>query len=673
MSGKDGDWMKKILIVDDNDHLALYMEKKLRDAGHEVVTVFNGMSAIKALADYAPDIIFCDYFLPNLNGDKLCQIIRRMEHLKDTYLVIMSAAASELSLDPSTIGADALIAKGSFQDTEKHFFAALEEAQTRSPGTQGLGIMGMDTVFPRRMTRELLEKNYHLQTILDSISEGIVEVYCGRIVYANPTALKIMGNPQDHLLAVLLPSLFEGQARAQVESLLASGPDGIDTIDRIIPKQSEDRILSLKRLPFQGDSDTIILLITDITERVHADQSLHDYKNHLESLVQERTSDLKRAHEMLQQIQKLEAIGTLAGGIAHDFNNILGVMIGYMELAQLKDKTDKQQHYINQALEASNRAKEIINQILIFSRHQEQERKPVLIVPIIQEEVKLLKSLLPSTIRITQKITDASAMILADVTQIQQVLMNLCTNAFHAMRESGGTLEISLDHYKVGTDIIPPPLNLSAGDYVKLSVRDSGHGIDATIINRIFDPFFTTKGPGEGTGLGLSVVYGIVRDHEGAVDVSSDPGKGTTVSVYLPLINVGLQAQVQAPVQITGGRERILLVDDEAAIVEVAVSMLASLGYQVTARRSSVDTLELFRVRPHDFDLVITDMTMPNIRGDELAREMLKIRPDMPIILCTGFSEMITEEKARNIGIRRFIMKPMYLKDLAKVIREVLE
>ena len=665
--------MKKMLIVDDNNHLAVYIGKKLQDAGHEVVTVFNGISAIKALADYTPDIIFCDYFLPNLNGDKLCQIIRRMEHLKDTFLVIMSAAASELNLDPSSIGADALIAKGSFLETERLFFAAIEEAQNHRAGKERKGIMGIDKVSPRRITQELLDKNRHLQTILDSISEGIVEVYCGQIVYANPTALKIFGKPQDQLLAVPLPDLFEGQVRSEVELLISTEPDHINTIDRIVPKQREDRILSLKRLPFQGDSDTIIFLMTDITERVHAEQSLKDYQSHLERLVQERTSDLKRANEMLQQIQKLEAIGTLAGGIAHDFNNILTAMIGYMELAQIKDKADEQQHYIKQALEVSNRAKAIINQILIFSRHQEQERKPILLAPIIKEEINLLKSLLPSTIQIIQRIADNSFMILANVTKIQQVLMNLCTNAFHAMRESGGILDICLDQEKVMPDNIPHRLKLSPGDYVKLSVSDTGCGIDATILNRMFDPFFTTKGPGEGTGLGLSVVFGIVRDYEGAIDVASEPGKGTTISVYLPLISAGEPTQQQAPVLIIGGCERILLVDDEATIVEVAMVMLTSLGYQVTAQRSSVDTLELFRARPEDFDLVITDMTMPNIRGDELAREMLRIRADIPIILCTGFSEMISEEKASDIGIRKFIMKPFYMRDLAKTIREVLD
>ena len=667
--------MEKILIVDDNDHLARHLAERLQEAGHETITALNGMAALKVLADYTPDIIFCDYFLPNLNGDKLCRIIRRMGHLKDTFVVIMSAAASELDLDPAAMGADALIAKGSFQETERHIFAAVEDAARHRAGTKRQEIKGIDIVSPRRITRELLEKNRHLQTILDSISDGIAEVCSGQIVYANPAAQKILGQTQDQLLAVFLPDLFEQGRREEVSAIAAAGSGGADTVERIVPRDRPERLLSLKRLPFVGDGETVILLMTDITARVQAERSLQDYQDHLEALVEERTADLKQAHAMLQQVQKLEAIGTLAGGIAHDFNNILGVMVGYMELAQIGGVMDSLEgQYISKAIEVSSRAKDIINQILIFSRHQEQERKPVLLVPVVKEEVKLLQSLLPSTIRIAPpRIAGGPFMILADVTKVQQVLMNLCTNAFHAMRENGGILEIGLEREKIAPDALPHRLNLAPGDYVKLSVSDTGKGIEPAILGRIFDPFFTTKGPGEGTGLGLSVVFGIVRDYEGAVDVTSVPGSGTTVSIYLPLIATTEPSEMAAVEPIKRGTERILLVDDEAAMVDVALAMLNSLGYRVTARRSSVETLELFRAHPGDFDLVITDMTMPGLRGDELARQLLAIRPDIPIVLCTGFSEMVSEEKAREIGIRRFIMKPMYMRDLAKAVREALD
>lgn len=664
---------KKILIVDDNDHLALFLEKKLTEAGHEVVTTFSGLSAVKALAEYTPDAILCDYFLPNISGDKLCQIIRRMEHLKNVYLVIMSAAASELNLDPSGIGADAFIAKGSFQETAKHILSILANEPVPRQDKPAQGIIGIDDIFPRRMTKELIDQNDYLQMMLNSVSEGIIEVSSDRIVYVNTSAMHILGKPQDQLLTLSLPVLFDGPARSQVESLLGSSSTDPLLIEQPAEKDRPDRILSIKKLPFCKNSDTAIFLMEDVTEWVRVEKSLRDSQQHLEDLVQERTADLKRAHEMLQQVQKLEAMGTLAGGIAHDFNNILGGMIGYMELAKMESRADKRQLYLDQALQVSNRAKDMIKQILIFSRNQKQERKPILVAPLIKEGAKMLKAMLPSTIRITQGISDQSVMILADATQIHQILVNLCTNAFHAMREQGGVLDIQLAQEKVASEAKPHPLNLPLGAYAKLTVRDTGHGMDQAIVDRIFDPFFTTKGPGEGTGLGLSVVYGIVRDHDGRIDVVSKPGKGTTVNIYLPLIEAGEPMKTSAPEPMPAGRERILFVDDETSITEVADSMLTSLGYQVTAKQSSMETLELFQSQPDAFDLIITDMTMPHLRGDELARKLLKIRADIPIILCTGYSEMISEKKALDIGIRQFIMKPLYMKDLARVVRKVLD
>ena len=375
----------------------------------------------------------------------------------------------------------------------------------------------------------------------------------------------------------------------------------------------------------------------------------------------------------LRQSQKMEAIGTLAGGIAHDFNNILSAIMGYTDMALAKPGLDNsRRHYLEQVFKAGGRAKDLVKQILTFSRQQEQERKPVLIAPIIKEGIKLLRSSLPTTINITQNITDEQIMVLADPTQMHQVLMNLCTNASHAMRESGGVLGIQLFHENVISERTLSPLTLARGIYAKLTVSDTGHGIDATIIDKIFDPFFTSKAPGEGTGLGLSVVYGIIRDHGGAIEVSSEPGMGTTVTCYFPIIETEEILQEQTHESIPGGSERILFIDDEEALVELGSMMLTSLGYQVTSMTSSLDALKAFRSHPYSFDLVITDMTMPNMRGDHLAMEILKIRPDIPIVLCTGFSEMISEDKAKDLGIRQLIMKPISMNNLASEIRKVL-
>jgi PAS domain S-box-containing protein len=389
------------------------------------------------------------------------------------------------------------------------------------------------------------------------------------------------------------------------------------------------------------------------------------------------TMDITERYQMeglLRQAQKMESIGTLAGGIAHDFNNILGAILGYTEMALANQRMDdRQRHYLEQVFRAAERARDLVKQILTFSRQKEQEKKPVLIAPIIKEGIKLLRSSLPTTIKITQSIKDTSLMVLADPTQIHQVVMNLCTNASHAMRERGGVLDIQLVRERIEHFGTPHPLNLAAGDYAKVTVSDTGHGIDATIMDRIFDPFFTTKGPGEGTGLGLSVVYGIVSDHGGGIGVSSERGRGTTITVYFPLIETEEPIKEPVPEAIPESSESILFIDDEATLAELGSMLLSSLGYDVTTRTSSIEALEAFRAGPYGFDLVIADMTMPNMRGDDLARELLKVRPDIPIILCTGFSEMISEEKAKNLGIRQLIMKPVSKKDLAQAIRDVLD
>ena len=381
-----------------------------------------------------------------------------------------------------------------------------------------------------------------------------------------------------------------------------------------------------------------------------------------------------RLEKSLRQAQKMEALGTLAGGIAHDFNNILSAIIGFTELAQFKSSEESsERHYLGQVLNAGARAKDLVSQILTFSRQKELERKPIYIAPLIKEGIKLLRSSIPSTIRINQVVSETPMTIFADPTQIHQVLMNLCTNASHAMQEKGGTLDIQLVPERVAHDRALQPLDLMAGNYAKLTVSDTGCGINASFIDKIFDPFFTTKGVGEGTGLGLSVVYGIVRDQNGAIDITSEPGKGTAITVYFPLTETEKIIQEEKHELVPGGTERILFVDDEAALAELGSEVLTSLGYHVTSRTSSVEALEVFRSRPHDFDLVVTDMTMPNMRGDYLAKELLDIRPDLPIILCTGFSEVISEEKAKNIGIRAFIMKPVVMKDIAKAVRDILD
>jgi PAS domain S-box-containing protein len=375
----------------------------------------------------------------------------------------------------------------------------------------------------------------------------------------------------------------------------------------------------------------------------------------------------------LRQAQKMEAIGTLAGGIAHDFNNILSAVMGYTELTLL-DLTPESRgrRFLTESLSAANRAKDLVKQILTFTRQQEQERKPVQMGAIVKETLKLLRASLPATIQIHHDIA-STGVVLADPTHIHQILMNLCTNAHHAMRDRGGVLEVSLDDIAVDGSA-GALLGLKPGPYLELIVSDTGHGMEPSVVERIFDPYFTTKRTGEGTGLGLAVVHGIVKNSAGAIKVFSDPAKGSSFHVYLPRMDLPeAESNESLPRELPSGQERILFVDDEPALVTIAGSMLEELGYSVTVMTRSQGALELVQAEPHSFDLVITDQTMPGITGTSLAQEIFRIRPDMPMILCTGFSQEITGDSASAMGFREFLMKPLAMGDLARAVRSALD
>jgi len=392
-------------------------------------------------------------------------------------------------------------------------------------------------------------------------------------------------------------------------------------------------------------------------------------------IIYENISEKRRLETQLRQAQKMEAIGTLAGGIAHDFNNILSAIIGMSELARMEAPEGSSLHrHIDQVIKSGNRASSLVKQILAFSRQKEQSHIPMSIKPIAREALSLLRSSISSNIEIRQNIGTGIGLIEGDPTQIHQIIMNLCTNAEHAMREKGGVMEVVLGNRECGMDDLKTHPNLHVGPYICLSVSDTGYGIDEETINRIFDPYFTTKGVGEGTGLGLAVVQGIVHKQGGEITVKSEPGRGTTFEVWFPVIE-GEKDEIEEKTEasLPTGDEHILFVDDEKILAEVGKEILEHLGYEVTTRTSSLEALELFKAKPEFFDLVITDMSMPNITGEQLSREFMKIRPDIPIILCTGFSHIISKEKARGVGIKAFVMKPLVTKDLAETVRKALD
>ncbi len=365
--------------------------------------------------------------------------------------------------------------------------------------------------------------------------------------------------------------------------------------------------------------------------------------------------------EERRQSQKMEAIGTLAGGIAHDFNNILSVILGFGELTLYEVAKDSVAwHNLQQVMTASRRAKELVRQILTFSRKDDQARQPLQLHAVLREAMKLLRASLPATIHIRQDISEQTGTILADPTQMQQVLMNLCLNAAYAMQHHGGLLEVCLD-----------TVEIDAEPYVRLIVKDNGEGIDEEDLERIFEPFFTTKTASEGTGMGLAVVHGIVTSHGGTITVDSRPGQGAKFEVCLPRLDQIELSETEPPVPLPKGKEHILFVDDEAPLARLAERTLTRLGYTVVTTTSSLEALETFRKSPAAFDLVITDQTMPHMTGDTLARELRRIRADIPIVLCTGYSHVIDADEAAAQGINAFLHKPLLAQDLAKVIQQV--
>lgn len=391
-------------------------------------------------------------------------------------------------------------------------------------------------------------------------------------------------------------------------------------------------------------------------------------------VIYEDITERKQLEAHLQQAQKMEAIGTLAGGIAHDFNNILAAILGYGELLAFDMQKDTSAWQNLQAvLKSTHRAKDLVSQILAFSRQNELNLMPVQISSIIKETLKMLRASLPTTIEIRRKIETTDGVINANPTQIHQVLMNLCTNAAHAMRDKGGVLGVGLS--RIDEDQVKhlSHPDLQTGSYLKISVSDTGHGMTTGKLKRIFDPYVTTKEAGQGTGLGLAIVRGIIKAHRGAITVESAPAKGSLFEVYLPEIHEKVSTQSIATQAYRTGKETILFVDDEQALAIMSEQMLDLLGYHAVTRTSSVEAFELFQHDPYRFDLVITDMTMPNMTGEKLAGKILEIRPDIPVILCTGYSEQITEQRAKLLDIRAFVMKPLVMKDLANTIRDVLD
>lgn len=501
---------------------------------------------------------------------------------------------------------------------------------------------------------QINETKYRLLFEMESHGLALIEKETMRIIEVNRAATELFEYSREELLNKNPLTLS-----AEPEKSLAS----IKREEQQVPLrylQKKDGTIfpaeiTSRHFELQGRK-VQLLAVRNISEQLEADK-------------QQRL--IEKQH---QQSQKLEAIGTLSRGIAHDFNNILGAILGYTDLLQVLETnwSQKSASYLEQIRNATHRAKDLINQILTFSRKSEISKRPVLVIPIVKEALQLLYASIPSRIEIRQHISAGKDTIIADATQIHQIIVNLCTNAFHAISSEKGFIDVTVANTFLDETFAELHPEIEIGNYLRISVSDTGDGMGMGVLERIFQPYFTTKKE-KGSGLGLSVVHGIVHSHNGCITVESEPGKGSAFHVYFPLAMADAPIPRRMADQVAGGTERILLVDDEPALIQMSKDTLELKGYTVETRTGSLEALELIKKKPRHFDLLVTDMTMPHMTGIELRKEIAHIAPNLPVIIITGFSENLDDEKAIRFGFKRLIMKPVSFLELTRAVREVLD
>lgn len=498
------------------------------------------------------------------------------------------------------------------------------------------------------------EEKYRRLFELESDAIFLIEDGTDLILEVNKTASQMYGYTRDELLSMNETDLASSP---QIPNYPFAGSVGFIPIryhrkkdGTVFPVET-----SVARLSWQG-KDVRISAVRDVTDRLKSEE------------------EQIRLEVKLRQAQKMEAIGTLAGGIAHDFNNVLGIIVVNTELVMYEIPEGMQAHEnLEEIMKACLRARDMVRQILAFSRKDEARTKPVMMGPLVKESIKLFRSSVLDNIEIVQDMNVDSDIVMADPTQIHQILMNLYNNAAYVLKETGGTIGISLKNIDILDDKLSEYPGLTHGRYLKLSVSDTGLGIQPEILERIFEPYFTTKKFGEGSGMGLAIAHGIVKSHGGVITVESEPGKGAVFNVLMPVVEADIRFEEEYEMFCPSGTERIFFVDDEKPIADAMNIMLTRLGYIVTSKTSSVEALRIFRENQDSFDLMVTDLVMPHMTGVELAKEISRIRPDMPIILCTGYSEMIDDEMINQAGIKYRTTKPLVMSEMANIIREALD
>jgi CheY-like chemotaxis protein len=646
--------MHKILAIDDKKDNLITLSALLKNLMPSCVTITaqSGMEGIERAKVEQPDVILLDIIMPVMDGFETCRRLKVDESTKHIPVIMITAikTESESRIKGLDLGADAFLSK------------PIDEAELVSQTKVALRIKKAEDALRKdkdfleqvvaERTRELRDSEFKYRSMMESITDQLY--ICSQefiVEYMNPAMINRLG--RDATGETCYRALHDQDHRCDgcaFDEVLKG-----KTIETTITSPLDNRTYRVTNMPVHHTDGTIskMSIYRDITP-------------YLEAVVQK-----DKAQAQLLQAQKMESIGTLAGGIAHDFNNILSPIIGFAEMS-IEDLPENHpiRENLEDILQGAKRARDLVKQILLFSSQKILDYTAIRIQPVVKEALKLLRASIPANIDIQHDLNEDSDYILGDTTEVHEIIMNLCTNAYHAMEETGGTLKISLNKTKPDSK-----LNLPSGEYCCLSVGDSGTGISPEIMDTIFEPYFTTKKLGKGTGLGLSVIHGIVKNYKGAITVESRLGKGTVFYTYLPLVSNPIKIADTHTLNKEGicGDEKILFVDDEEPIVKLGIRVLEKFGYNVTGKTSCVEALALFETAPDTFDLVITDMAMPRMIGTKFAEKLIKIRPDIPIIICTGFSDKLDHETAKALGIKDYLHKPILINDLSSKVRNVLD
>ena len=623
---------KKILVVDDNRLMLNFMVDLLEKEGHQVVTAEDGISALDILKSFVPDVIFVDLIMPKIDGERLCRIIRTKPRLKNCYIVILSGAVAELGFDHTQVGADRCIAKGPMPAMAEHVLATVEEAGSESDGDLSGEILGLDGVYPRQMTKELLTRNRYLETILGSIAEGILEIDSNRVIYTNAAAEFLFNKPQEEILNSYPPDLFSEKEYPRIEILLNQSKNGPSEIGNHNPVSLNNRLVAIKCLPISDDASSLMMLVTDVTRR-------------------------KKMELELQHAHKMEAIGTIASGIAHNFRNTLASILTNSQVLQMMHQNDEKVIEVVQRINSSvKKGTQLVDGLLQFSRKQTRTESEVVdLCAVINELYQLIKESFKK-INIRVNIPE-SLIIKGDSSNLSHALMNLCTNAYDAMPDGG---DLTIDA-KV------------QGDFAIVEISDTGSGMDQETIEKCFDPFFTQGDIGESTGLGLSTAYGIVKSHDGDIQVESQLDHGTIFRLMFPRIvpetekisGEELEAGTKKDESelVRGKDKKVLVVDNEKDLVNALIKLLEFLGYQAESASNGMEAIEKYK--GYNPDMVLMDINMPGMDGITCAEKIIEHDADAKIAIISGYEENYGIDESKRSLITGYLTKPISLKDLS--------